>query len=367
MDDLQQCLITKLELLKYNNDHEHEIVLAHIEYCGDANPQRQYFRLERDSDPASLPRRIRSLPGADDNEAQTTGDTRSSEARNDWIIRHADVRVTKKPVSDLKLKGQSHLCYTVSFSGPDYPTILDLSSAARMLSDVAPHYIAFDHMCYWFSHNLCRVLSLGRRYSIKVDAQDAGHWKGVPVINGFGQLMLAAFMPAASDAPDVEEARHNTIVVDDGSSLESIPPIFSKGCFTHSEQIIEMWKRYRGVFEQMVDDVQGWDVREQDKDGGLEIEMIRRETAEFKLETQFMRMEMQEVHLHEQIASLMARWQANPNPNSVELEELVKTGTMLIQRITELKADLAETRYQLTRAKLAIEPLLRRQKEAWRY
>ncbi|KAK7686988.1 hypothetical protein QCA50_009487 [Cerrena zonata] len=284
-------------------------------------------------------------------------DTRRGGVKNDWIIRHADVQVTKKPVSDLKLKGQSHLCYTVSFSGPDYPTILDLSSAARMLSDVAPHYIAFDHMCYWFSHNLCRVLSLGRRYKIEMKAQDAGHWKGVPVINGFGQLILAAFMPAASDARDFEEARQNTTVVDDSSSLESIPPIFSKGCFTHSEQIIEMWKRYRGVFEQMVDDVQGWDDRSEDRDGDrLRFEMIMRRSAKDILEIQFKGMVTQEDYLHEAVT----RWNANPNPKL----DYVESGEQLVRAVAEIKERKAENRYQLTRAKLAIEAVQQRQKEA---
>ncbi|KAK7684419.1 hypothetical protein QCA50_012366 [Cerrena zonata] len=358
--ELQQCLITKLELLKYNNDHEHELVLAHIEHCDGTKPQRQYFRLERDSDPASLPRRIRSLLGMDDDDdTPITGDTRSNEARNDWIIRHADVRVTKKSVPDLKLKGQTHLCYTVSFSGPDYPTILDLSSAARMLSDVAPHYKAFDHMCYWFSHNLCRVLSLGRQYSIQVVAQDAGHWQGVPVINGFGQLMLAAFMPAATDAPDVADAQQNTIVVDDGSSLESIPPMFSEGHFTHSEQVIQMWRRYRGVFEQTVDVVQVWEDRQHDRANfPLQIEMMVMEGTKTGLLNFYESLLKQEKELYRQGESLLAKEDSESSETYMDL-------TVWLAEIKVMKEWKVENRHQVAMAQRALETLLRRREVAW--
>ncbi|KAK7676861.1 hypothetical protein QCA50_020197 [Cerrena zonata] len=362
IDDLQQCLITKLEVFKYNSlhDHEHELVLAHIEYNNGEKPQRQYFRLERDSNPASFHRRTRP-PHVQVGLHRESGDTdtRRGGVKNDWIILHADLG---KPEPDLKLKGNSHLCYTVSFSGPDYPTILDLSSAARTLSDVAPHYIAFEHMCYWFSHNLCRVLSLGRRYKIKMKAQDAGHWKGVPVINGFGQLILAAFMPAASDARDLEEARQNTTVVDGDSSLESISPIFSKGCFTHSEQIIEMWKRYRGVFEQMVNNIQAGDNCRLDKRRRLMIEETAIYHAKADLNIEAVGMSGQEKELYGQIQVLVNKLQANPD--IAESRELLEAWDMCKQRFRELEGQRAENRYQLTRAKLAIEAVQQREKEA---
>ncbi|KAK7692503.1 hypothetical protein QCA50_004130 [Cerrena zonata] len=244
LDDLKECKVVKLELRKCPNPWAHEFVLAFVEHTSIDNTTQQevtqsrVFMIERDSDPNTTSQL-----------SNATGLVKTKSA-SDRVPANDIMQIYENSDDALKAMNGT-LCYTVHFTANStQPNILDLVAAACGLTQSAPYYTLFRHMCYWYANGLCRVLAQGRTYVIAKENDLAGRWRNTMLIDRLGKMILRDTLPEFEKVtPAALEEMAN-----DESSIFSLPSNNSNdpalGISTHhflnSDPVVAYHVKYQG-------------------------------------------------------------------------------------------------------------------------
>lgn len=159
---LQGCRIGELYLCKGTDFFQHEYIVAavrdelQVDKDND-NSNVYYLRLERDSG-SNLSDPVRLAKAGAVKQSKVGANPAFDTLR---CYSHANRAIAFSPP-----KSPVFTCWTITFPDDHRPNLIELVSAAYTLNKLAPNYTVTRFMCYWFSHNLLRLLTYQRQHTI---------------------------------------------------------------------------------------------------------------------------------------------------------------------------------------------------------
>ena len=246
---LQGCTISRLYLCKSIDSFQHEFVVAavHDELQLKVDPSKSnvyYLRLERDSlsdcsDPLQLKK------GTFVKQSKINGNPALDTVRS--------YHNNKREVAfGLQLTDQSaspaFTCWTVEFPDDLRPNLIELISAAQTLHHKAPNYTLARYMCYWFGHNLLRLLTYKRPYTLTINPNNKvvpGCLRGTAVLTSVSEIRNE--LRDQNDSDDSAYAKFKEVEDADRLRLgtgENDITVGSRGVFIQPDIIHEYYDSY---------------------------------------------------------------------------------------------------------------------------
>ena len=184
---LQDCKVNKIELCKGAGGFQHEFLLVTTHYLidGQSNTAR-FLVIDRNSNPENLSQTADA--GFGSSQFSSNFNSASSQSK---LVNSAKDMIKLFSERDDALKSGARSCWTLTFNDGEYVNAINLFSAAVAVHRAAPNYNLVQTMCYWFAHNLLRVLASGRQYEITTTGASAnitpGYFYGIPILNSLGK------------------------------------------------------------------------------------------------------------------------------------------------------------------------------------